>query len=229
MTPTTDTPPKNPAFMLPAELAEWKAGQHPVDPHAEADASWSAVPVDSDSVTAGAGIPAEALAALIAATVPADEHLDDGGPIEYDVIDLDGPDPALTAWQELSACPDYIDHQGDASKMIPFPRPAWSDPDEDNIGDTLGACFYRSKRAKVTTSYNWGHSDGSVFYPAYASVSVRHFGTLATPLVTLTLVDQRKTGVGPGARGLDLHPSTARELAAVLLAAAALAESEVTR
>ena len=239
MTPTTDTPPKNPAFMLPAEFAEWKAGQHPVDPHAEADASWSAVPVDSDSVTAGAGIPAADLAALIAATVPADaehlddERLDDGGSIPCDVIDLDGPDPALTAWQAL-VNDATIEHGGDAEKVIPFPRPAWADPAGDRVAGSIEGSYYRSDMVHVFALKNPGKNDddADTLTPARARVSATLYGD-GDPMVSVSLrawnwveSEERSRWVG---MVVDFMPAEARELAAVLLAAAALAESEVTR
>jgi hypothetical protein len=143
-------------------------------------------------------------------------------------VDLDdAPDPALAVWEALTELPDFIEHDGDASKVIPFPRPAWSDPDEDVVGVLLGETWYRSKPAKVLTTHMRGHADPdcAILYPAYARVSLRQFGTRPVPVVTVTFNDQRQSGPGPGARALDFAPADARLLAHVLLAAAELAEA----
>ncbi|MGE0219660.1 hypothetical protein [Mycolicibacterium sp.] len=48
------------------------------------------------------------------------------------------PDPAIARWQELAERDIIINHGGDAETVMPFPRPAWADPDCDMIGNTRG-------------------------------------------------------------------------------------------
>lgn len=73
----------------------------------------------------------------------------------FEPIDLDPPSPALARWEALNHDAE-IYHDGDASKVIPVPRPVWSDPDQDVVGDRANTTSYRSSVARVISSAERG-------------------------------------------------------------------------
>lgn len=91
--------------------------------------------------------------------------------VEYEVVDttpveLDPPDPTLARWEELLDRDRMIYHDGDAEKIMPFPRPAWSDPDQDLITNSGLTSLYRAEPIPVTASRHDGRNDGKIFTPA---------------------------------------------------------------
>lgn len=84
-------------------------------------------------------------------------------------VDLDPPAPAIANWNALTGEVD-IEHGGDASKVVTFPRPAWSDPSEDFIGNTLQNAGYASAVARVAASLEKGCDDGDTLEPARVGV-----------------------------------------------------------
>jgi hypothetical protein len=73
-----------------------------------------------------------------------------------DPVDLDPPAPEILRWQELADRDVNIYHEGDASKVLAAPRPAWSDPAEDAIGDSPSEAVYQSAPAKVALTLEPG-------------------------------------------------------------------------
>lgn len=64
-------------------------------------------------------------------------------------VNLDSPAPALQRWRELADRSIVVPHDGDASKVLAFPRPEWADPDEDHVGTSYGTSAYRSERVRI--------------------------------------------------------------------------------
>lgn len=139
-------------------------------------------------------------------------------------IDLDPPDPALARWEELSDWDGIVHHYGDAEKVIPFPRPAWSDPDEDDFGQSHRSTCYGSRPARVAIHQGPGnYINGSQWAPAAALVSARLWGDGLTNVnLTLTNIDAGKWR----STALRLTASEALELADVLRAAVDLIGGE---
>ena len=93
-------------------------------------------------------------------------------PAELEPVELDPPDPTLVRWREFADRVVDIVHDGDASKVINTPRPAWSDPDEDVVDVVLGGSIYMSKPAKVALRLERGveADDGDTLKPARMAV-----------------------------------------------------------
>lgn len=114
--------------------------------------------------------------------------------VDYEVVDvvdaapveLDPPDPAVVRWQELAAKPRFVEHDGDASKVIPQPRPAWSDPDLDHVGTSWRASYYASAAAVVYASHATGDVDTEVWVPARISATAKLYGNGETSISVLT-------------------------------------------
>ena len=97
--------------------------------------------------------------------------VDDTEVVDLDLppVELDPPDPAITRWQELGR--DYpIVHEGNAELVMPFPRPAWADPDRDHIGECALACGYKSKVVKIAAGRSSGTADKDRLHPANVQV-----------------------------------------------------------
>lgn len=143
---------------------------------------------------------------------------------ELPAVELDPPTAELVHWHHLAARYETVKHKGDASKLMRMPRPDWSDPDLDMIGASPGACVYRSPIVKVPVSTYRGLADedeGAVA-PAYISVSTQLLGDhrLMLSVCMSYVVDGEWSN-----RFMRLFPDEATELANVLLAGVALAES----
>lgn len=135
----------------------------------------------------------------------------DLGPVE-----LDPPNPAIARWQELADRDITVVHDDDAEKVIGFPRPAWADPDEDDIGTSAPASFYRSSYVSVASMTSGGENVGGELYPAHVKVSARIHGD--ADLLIGILVNRFISGEWREF-GTSLPPAAAVELAEVLLAA----------
>lgn len=75
---------------------------------------------------------------------------------DLEPVNLDSVDPALAHWQELVDRDTAIYHGGDIEKIMPFPRPAWSDPDQDLFSTSLPCCLYRADPVKVSATRHTG-------------------------------------------------------------------------
>lgn len=132
-------------------------------------------------------------------------------------VQLDPPDPAITRWQELADRGVIIDHSGDAEKVIPFPRPAWADPDEDIIGNRLSSSYYTSEWARIPISYRDGEVTGDFFEPATMRVRAKMCGD-GEKIIGIS-ARQFAKGEWHWWHGVGMKPAEATELANALLAA----------
>ncbi len=72
-------------------------------------------------------------------------------PADLEPVNLDPPDPVLTRWQNLVDRETDICHDGDVSRVIPSPRPPWSEPEEDIVGRHGGSCYMSAPAAVAAT------------------------------------------------------------------------------
>lgn len=134
-----------------------------------------------------------------------------------DPVELDQPDPTLTRWRALAEREIAIQHGGNAEKVMPMPRPSWSEPDQDTIGRCLGTSYYVSEPVHVATRNRYGAVYEDRLIPARFTVRAKLCGDGA-PIVGLAhrcVVD----GEWESFSGVGLEPAEAVELAAALLAA----------
>lgn len=147
----------------------------------------------------------------------ADKVTEAPAPAELEPVDLDGPDPAITRWQDLADRQIHIYHEGDASKVLEFPRPSWACEDEDHIGGSPFNSAYRSERASVA---------------ARGCSAARNVKGLMTPAHVNVLAELWESGTKKVYLGIaryedhdwdemmiGLYPAEALELAEVLQAA----------
>ena len=94
---------------------------------------------------------------------------------DLEPVELDPPAPEIVRWQELAEREIDLRHEGDASRVIQAPRPAWSDPDEDLVDGAPHSSVYMSSPARVALCVHQGLSrdDGDELMPA--RVVVRAF------------------------------------------------------
>lgn len=89
----------------------------------------------------------------------------------FEPVELDPPNPAIARWQELADRAIVIPHDGDASKVLEFPRPEWSDETLDHVGCSAFNTAYRSERVRIAAR---GCSDArnvkGVITPAHVNV-----------------------------------------------------------
>ncbi|WP_204806462.1 hypothetical protein [Mycobacterium riyadhense] len=135
-------------------------------------------------------------------------------------VDLDPPAPppaALARWKELADRDIVVYHDGDASKVIPFERPAWADPDHDIIGRNLSQTYYTSQWAEIPLSYVNGHIDEEELEPAVMRVRAKMCGD---GIGFVGLSERRfANGQWKVSDGVGLTPAEATEIAHALLAA----------
>lgn len=133
--------------------------------------------------------------------------------------------PALARWEELAEWDGIIYHDGDAEAMLPFPRPAWADPDEDDFGQSYISTCYSSRPARVAVKQAPGNRiNADQWAPAAALVSAELYGTgIAKVAVTLTSIHAGKEWRSVA---LGFSPAEALELADVLRAAVDLIGGE---
>lgn len=131
-------------------------------------------------------------------------------------VELDPPDPALARWQELADRDIDIYHDGDAEKVIPFPRPAWADPDRDDIAGTWQGSCYRSAVVEIASMSAGGHNDDESLRPAHFTVTARIHGNgyVVIGVLTRRFIDDEWREWGG-----SIHPAGALELADALRAA----------
>lgn len=148
----------------------------------------------------------------------------DACPTDLVPVELDPPDPALARWKELADWDGIIHHNGDAEAMLPFPRPAWADLDEDDFGQSYISTCYSSRPVRVAVKQAPGNRiDADRWAPAAALVSAELYGT-GIAKVSLTLTNIREGRWHSVALGLSV--AEALELADVLRAAVDLLGGE---
>lgn len=144
--------------------------------------------------------------------------------VDLEPVELDPPDPAIARWEELSDWDGIIYHNGDAQAMLPFPRPAWADVDEDDFGQSYISTCYSSRPARVAVKQAPGnYINADQWAPAAALVSAELYGTgIAKVALTLTNIKEGKWF----SIALGLSAAEALELADVLKAAVDLIGGE---
>lgn len=136
---------------------------------------------------------------------------------DLEPVELDPPDPAITRWEELADWNGIVYHDGDAEAMLPFPRPAWADPDEDDFGQSYISTCYSSRPVRVAVKQAPGNRiNANQWAPAAALVSAELYGT-GIAKVALTLTNIREGQWHSVALGFSA--AEALELADVLKAA----------
>lgn len=142
--------------------------------------------------------------------------------VDYEVVDtapveLDGPDPALARWEELAYRDVGIIHDGDASKVLPFPRPAWADPDEDLVSGCPLLSLYRALPVRVPVSRHRGDDrNGIMTTPAAYVQPVINGDKRASVRLSLSLYENGKWDNG---NYLAFRIAEARDLIGALQAA----------
>ncbi|GAA4668544.1 hypothetical protein [Gordonia humi] len=132
-----------------------------------------------------------------------------------------GDSPELKHWDAMSQA---IPHTQFGLEQQIGPRPSWSDPSNDKVGGLIPS--YGSSTARTHLSLHNGLPTGDTYTPAYVSVCARLRSTVnGGPVVGMTT---HKYYDGEWLRrGTALTPDEARHHAALLVAAADLAESEI--
>jgi hypothetical protein len=105
-----------------------------------------------------------------------DFNSENDAPTDLEPVELDPLDPAIVRWRELADRDIDVYHGGDAEKVIPFPRPAWADADQDFIGRSLTGCYYNSEWVNVVTSHALGNVDSEVSERASVKVRAKQCG-----------------------------------------------------
>lgn len=136
---------------------------------------------------------------------------------DVEPVELDPPNPATARWEELADRDVFIHHGGDAEKVMPFPRPAWSDPDEDIIGRHLARCYYASAWVDIPLKYRSGEVQGGFIEPATIRIRAKWCGD-GDQLVGLSM-RQTVSGKWQCWPGTGLTAAEATALAEALLAA----------
>jgi hypothetical protein len=137
-------------------------------------------------------------------------------------VHLDPPAPEIDRWQEFADREYIIYHDGNAEKIIPFPRPAWAYPDGDIIGAYLTSCYYTSEFAHIPLQYSRGDFDDSALVKASIDVRAKLCGD-GKPIVGLGIRQfNPKTKKWTLELSQGLSPAEALDLIAVLQAAVAL-------
>ena len=141
-------------------------------------------------------------------------------PTDAPPVDLDPPTPLpeeVIRWRELADRDYYVFHDGDASNVIPFPRPVWADPDCDIVGPAIFDCYYTSNWVDVPVSNTRGRNDDETLVPA----SVRVRAKLCGDGALYVGMSDRRMGEGKWTFGfgVGLTLAEATDLAHVLLAA----------
>ncbi|QFS93536.1 hypothetical protein FIV07_22485 [Mycobacterium sp. THAF192] len=155
------------------------------------------------------------------------ENIRDTSDAELAPVDLDPPDPALVRWQHLADRDISVRHDGDASKVLAFPRPAWADAAFDQVGVGWRDTCYRSEPVDVALKNGKScMSTESVWEPASIRVSGHQFGGGDDPMIQLSIRKLYDSEVGWRYFGAGMRLEEATELAHVLLAAVALVGGE---
>ncbi|WP_373138292.1 hypothetical protein [Mycobacterium marinum] len=141
-------------------------------------------------------------------------------------VDLDPPNRAIARWKELADRDIFIRHEGDAEKVIPWPRPTWADPDCDIIGPSLNLSYYSSDWAHIPTSYRTGgqYNDDELLIPASLRVRAKISGTGRA--VIGFAASKTVAGKWRFEEGVGLTPAEATEFAHAILAAVDLIGGE---
>lgn len=151
----------------------------------------------------------------------ADTEMDaeDYQPVELDTPSTLPPPPAaLVAWQELADRDIEVMHDGDVSKMMPFPRPAWAEESYDLVGPSLLSTAYPVDGRSHSAQPDKGLAQDGFWEPAYVGVRAVLWGN-----------GVHKIGIKKWAPGyavadvmIDLTPDEAVDLAHAIVAAVGL-------
>lgn len=131
-------------------------------------------------------------------------------------VDLDPPDPAIARWQELTERDIHIEHDGDAEKVLSFPRPAWAGPDCDQVGVNVSLTSYNSDSAYIPANHMGGEAIGETVMPCGFRVRGRLIGE---GWVGVGITTTRYTSGEWRELGATLTLDEARNLVDVILAA----------
>lgn len=144
----------------------------------------------------------------------------------FEPVELDPPDPAIARWQELVERDYYVYHDGDAEKYIPFPRPKWSQPDEDQIEACLPLSAYKSEPVAVRSVHSGGQRGvPGTLRPAAVVVTAFMYGTGEQVVNVKTERVYNKTDQWQSL-AVNLSPEEVADLIDVLTAALALIGGE---
>jgi hypothetical protein len=138
--------------------------------------------------------------------------------VDLDPVELDPPSPEIVRWRQLAERETIIYHDGDATNIIPFPRPAWADPDCDIVSDRLDRCYYTTEFARIPVSTRAGAVDADAFMPAHFDVRAK-LGGDGHPIVGMGLRWRNSKGEWCYEFSLGVTPAEALEFADVLRAA----------
>jgi len=147
-------------------------------------------------------------------------------PVDLDALDYSTAEARFAALVNERE----ILHDGDAEKVMPFPRPSWSDPEYDSIGHSVETSYYASPPVWTNAAQLPGRNniDDGILTPASARTAITRYGDG----LTVVSVGMRKWYTGDAETGprwagvvFDFTPTEAVHLAHALLAAAELAEA----
>lgn len=115
-------------------------------------------------------------------------------PAELTPVELDDPDPVLSRWQELVDQERSVYHGGDIEKIMPFPRPAWSDPDQDLFATSLPCCLYRAEPVKVPATRHNGNADDDEIWTSAGMYVQPAIGGTDVPVVRVSFSEYTGRG-----------------------------------
>lgn len=142
-------------------------------------------------------------------------------PTNLEPVELDDPNPALALWQELADRDWDAFHGGDIEKIMPFPRPAWSEPDEDLFASSIPCCLYRAYPVKVPATRHGGNANDDEVWTSAGMYVQPAIGGTDVPVVRVSFSEYK----GPGWNNkpyMALTVAEARYLIDVLNAAVSL-------
>lgn len=140
---------------------------------------------------------------------------------ELEPVELDPPAPEIARWQELAdrgIDKTQIYHAGDASAVMPIPRPPWADEDSDLVGRSLLISAYKSRSVSIPIHKSAGKNKDGFWYSACVHVSAKLFAYDSEPVIPITLSSVGAAGTWE-TKTENLTLEAARELADVLRAA----------
>lgn len=114
--------------------------------------------------------------------------------VDLEPVNLDPPDPALARWEELLDRSPVVFHDGDIEKIMPFPRPAWSDPDEDLFASSLPCCLYRAVPVKVPATRHSGDGKHPTVWESAGVYVQPAIGGTDVPVVRISFSDKTDKG-----------------------------------
>lgn len=143
--------------------------------------------------------------------------------------DLCGVEAEVIRWRRLAEeglRSRYVRHNGDASKIMPMPRPSWASANEDSISASGNLCgtAYRSTEVSVAATHQSGWTkDPKLADRATVDVSAKLFGN-GVPMVGIRIAKPKTTidDVVQSFAAINLTVDEAQRLVEVLTAATEL-------